>query len=189
MKINIQVEIDWIEEDGNIDTLVKEEIVAGVKEAISKDCLKSVEQKTQIVIDEGINDAISLMHDKVSDFFEDWVNNEVTITDKYGDSTDRGTLKEIIKKQFNDCMNENVDKNGITSNGFGSVCTRLEYVTGKKTKEIIDNYLSSYTREIDKTIKAQIEEGLKSRVSNKFAEMVIGYAKQDHKNIKTIEQT
>jgi len=187
MKLNIQVEFDWIEEDGSIDEDVQQQIIAGVKRAISKDCLKLVEQKTQKAIDDGMESAIKLMQDKVSGFFEEWLNTEAVITDKFGDKIEEGSLKEIIKREFNDCMNKKVDSSGNPTNGYGSKYTRLEFVTGKKVKEVVDESLSRYGKDIDKTIKATIEQGIKSRVSDKFAEMVIGYAKQDHANAKAID--
>lgn len=187
MKLNIQIELDWLDEEGSIDDVVQNQIIAGVKQAISKDCLAAVEDKTQKAIDDGMGAAISLMQDKVSDFFEEWLNTEAVITDRYGDVTEKGTLKEIIKREFNNCMNEKVDSEGRATSGYSAKYTRLEFVTGEKVKAVVDGYLSSYGRDIDKTIKESIEKGIKARVSDKFAEMVIGYAKQDHANAKAIE--
>lgn len=188
MKVNIQVELDWLDGEGSIDDEVQNQIISGVKQAISRDCMKLVEQKTQAAIDEGMSSAIGLMQEKVSIFFEDWLNNEATITDRYGDAIEKGSLKDIIKREFNNCMNEKVDASGKHTS-YGAKYTRLEFVTGKKVQEVVDSYLSSYGKNIDATIKTTIEEGIKSRVSDKFAEMVIGYAKQDHRNAKAIEQS
>ena len=187
MKLNIQVELEWLDEEGNLDDEVQHQIISGVKQAISKDCLSLVEKKTQKSIDDGMESAINLMKDKVSEFFEDWLNNEAVITDKYGDKVEEGSLKDIIKREFSNCMNERVGSDGKAASSYNSKYTRLEFVTGKKVKEIVDEYLSSYGKDIDKTIKENIEQGIKSRVSNKFAEMVIGYAKQDHLDAKAIE--
>lgn len=187
MKLNIQVELDWMDEEGSLDDEVQNQIISGVKQAISKDCMKLVEQKTQKAIDDGMTSAVSLMKDKVSVFFEDWLNNEATITDRFGDTVEKGSIKDIIKREFNNCMNEKVGSDGKAS-GYGAKYSRLEFVTGKKVKEVVDSYLSSYGKDIDKTIKATIEQGIKSRVSDKFAEMVIGYAKQDNLNAKALEQ-
>lgn len=188
MKLNIQVELDWLDEEGGIDEEVQSQIIDGVKSAISKDCLKLVEKKTQKAIDDGLEAAISLMKIKVDDFFEDWLNNEAVITDKYGDVTAKGTLKDIIKQEFNNVMNEKVDKEGRPSS-YGSSYTRLEFVTGKKVKLVVNDYLNSYGKDMDKVIKETIEAGIKSRVSDKFAEMVIGYAKQDAANAKALEHS
>jgi len=187
MKLNIVVELDWIEEDGSIDDEVQMQIISGVKKAISKDCLRLVEKKTQQAIDDGMQSAINLMQSKVAGFFEDWLNNEAVITDDYGDTIKKGSLRDIIKSQFSDCMNEKVDSDGRPSSSYSAKYTRLEFVTGKNVKNIVDDQLSRYGKDIDSTIKNTIAEGIKTRVSDKFAEMVIGYAKQDHANAKAIE--
>tara|TARA_R110000772_G_scaffold4573_4_gene16356 strand:- start:1586 stop:2038 length:453 start_codon:yes stop_codon:yes gene_type:complete len=149
MKINITVDLDWLDEGGNIDEEIQGDIISGVKKAISKDCLKIVEVKTQQAIDDGMQAAVDLMQEKVSSFFEDWINNEAVITDKYGDKVDQGTLKDIIKKEFSNCINEKVDRDGRPSNYNGSY-TRLEFVTGKKVKEIVDDYLANYNKDIER---------------------------------------
>ncbi len=41
---------------------------------------------------------------------------------------------------------------------------------------------------MDSKISELVKKGIKDRVSDKFAEMVIGYAKQDHKDAKALEQ-
>ena len=35
MKLNIEVDIDWLEDDGSIDDMVQHEIILGVKQAIN----------------------------------------------------------------------------------------------------------------------------------------------------------
>lgn len=186
MKINIEIDVDWIEKDGNIDAEIQQEIISGVKRAISKDCLKLVEKKTQQAIDDGLKSAIGVMDKKVSDFFEEWLNTEAVITDGYGDKVEESSLRDIIKRRFDNCLNEKVDSNGNVG-GYGTKYSRLEFITGAKVKDVVDDYLSRYGKDMDKTIKEQIEKGIKTRVSDKFAEMVIGYAKQDHANAKAID--
>lgn len=188
MKLNIQVELEWLGEDGSLDEEVQNQIISGVKAAISKDCLKLVEDKTQKAIEDGMNVAIETMQLKVTTFFEDWLNNEAVITDRYGDKIEEGSLTDIIKRDFNNCMNEKVDAEGRpTTSSYGSKYTRLEFVTGKKVREVVNDYLASYGKDIDEKIKESIAKGIKDRVSDKFAEMVIGYAKQDYDRSKAIE--
>ena len=186
MKLNIQVELEWLGEDGSLDQEVQDQIIHGVKQAISKDCLKLVEKKTQAAIDDGMKSAIELMQTKVTEFFEAWLNTEAIITDRFGDKIEQGTLRDIIKREFNNCMNQKVDKDGNPSS-YGAKYTRLEFVTGKKVQEVVNDSLSRYGKDIDATIRATIEAGIKSRVSDKFAEMVIGYAKQDFTKAQAIE--
>lgn len=187
MKINVTVDLDWIEEDGNIDAEVKAEIIHGVKNAISKQCLANVAKQTQSAIDEGLKTAIASIDKKVIDFVDDWLSNEITITDKYGDPEEKGTLIDIIKSRFNDTINKPVDSSGNFTSRHGGGSSLLEYFTGKKVVETIDGYLKAYNKDIDKKISSLVEKGIKDRVSDKFAEMVIGYAKQDYRDQKAIE--
>ena len=187
MKLNISVDIDWIEEDGSIDEEVKAEIIQGVKNAISKSCLSNMEQKSKIAIDAAIKDAAAKIEEKAISFVDDWLENEVEITDRFGDVQESGTLKDIIKRTFNDTLNRKVDKKGSFS-GYSTNYTLLEYLTGKRVEEVVNERMKSFGKDIDKSIEACVNKGIKDRVSDKFAQMVVGAAKQDYKDAQALIQ-
>ena len=186
MKLNITVDIDWIEEDGSIDDEVKSEIINGVKNAISQSCMSNMEAKSKIAIDAAIENASKKIEEKAVSFVDDWLENEVKITDRFGDTKEKGTLKDIIKRTFDDTLNQKVDKNGSFSNGYGSSFTLIEYLTGKRVDEAVSDRMKSFGRDIDLSIEACVNKGIKERVSDKFAQMIVGAAKQDYKEAQAL---
>ncbi len=88
MKLNITVELDWLDENGDIDAEVKHEIINGVKEAISRDCLAKVEKEASEQINKAIAESITsarqAINQKAVQFANDWLLKEVTVTDKWG---------------------------------------------------------------------------------------------------------
>lgn len=190
MKLNIQVDIDWLEEDGNIDETVKEEIIYGVKNAISKQCLEKVEKKASTEIDKAIeasiNSAQKKIEDKAVEFAESWLENEVTITDKWGDKADCLTIKDLIKRTFDNLLEKKVNDRGQFVTGYQDGVRLIDYLTGSRVQQVVDEHLKGINKEIEQSIKAHVESGIRKNVSDKFAEMVVQTAKHENQN-KQIE--
>ena len=89
MKLNITVDIDWIEEDGSIDEEVKHQIIQGVKNSIGKTCLDKVEKQASKAIDEAINKSVAsageLINGKAIAFANEWLGKKVEVTDQWGE--------------------------------------------------------------------------------------------------------
>jgi hypothetical protein len=185
MKLNITVDIDWIEEDGSIDEEVKHQIISGVKNSISKQCLDKVDREASKSIDKAIQEAIeaatNTIKDKAVAFADDWLENEVTITDKWGEAKDTLTITDLIKKTFDDLLEKKVDSNGrITSGQYDGQQTLISYLTGSRVEEVVNKKLSGFSKNIDDQITKAVNSGIRENVSNKFAEMVVATAKANN---------
>lgn len=186
MKLNIQVELEWLEENGNLDEEVKHQIIEGVKRSISRDCLVKVEKEASKKIDEAITKAIGsateAIKQKAVSFVDDWLEREVTVTDGWGDKKTTSSIKEIVKKNFENTLLMKVKGDGSFDN-YGDM-RLIDYLTGKRVKDIVSQHVKSINQDIEKAIKAEIESGLKAGVAAKFAEMVIQTAKADHQKLQ-----
>jgi len=186
MKINVSVELDWIEEDGSIDEEVKSELINGIKRAISQQCLAKVEKEasTQInaAIEKAIAKATESIEQKAIDFADDWLENEVEITDKWGDVKKRATIKDVIKSAFDKTLEKNVDKEGRFSDGYGRSSTSLiSWLTGQKVQDVVQEKLQTLNKDIDNQITKAVNAGIRKNVSDKFAEMVVATAQYENK--------
>lgn len=194
MKLNIEVELEWIEEDGSLDDQVKDELIRGVKQSIGKSCLEKVEKQASTAVDKAIADAVlnaeKLINDRVIKFVEDFLSKSVEVTDKWGDVVRSGTIEELVKERFDKALNTKVDSDGRpSSNGYGVSTTLHEFLIGKSVKDVVTKELSGYKSNIDKKIKEEINQGIKNNVSDLFAEMVVGVAKDRHRNQTALESS
>jgi len=185
MKLNVTVEIDWIDEEGNLDDEVQGAITNGIIERISNKCIQKIEQKANEQINLSLGEAQKLIEDKAMAFVENWLNNEVSVTDKWGDVVETCSISELIKKSFDNLLQKKVDKDGhFNSSSYGN--TRLiDWLTGQKVQSIVEEKLKDMSRTIDKSIEAAVRSGIKQNVSNKFAEMVVQTAKEQNLLPKT----
>lgn len=183
MKINITVDVDWIEPDGSIEEEVKASIINGVKGAISKNCLAKVEKEAskQIseAIDKSIESATKLINKKSMDFFDEWMEKDITVTDKWGNTKTQGSVKSLIESGFEKLMrNGKVNQDGDLSRDGYSGTPVIDYLTGPRIQKLVTEKLKGLNKEIDKKIEELVNAGIRDRVSDKFAEMVIQTAKE-----------
>lgn len=190
MKLNIQVELEWLGEDGNLDEEVKLQIIDGVKRAISRDCLSKVEKEASKQIDlaikESIGQATKTIQQKAIDFVDEWLEREVTVTDGYGDKRMQCSIKEIVKKNFEKTLEMKVKGDGSFDN-YGDM-RLIDYLTGKRVKDVVAQHVKGINSDIERAIKTEIENGIKDGVAKKFAEMVIQTAKANHQQLKLENQ-
>ena len=82
MKLQLDVELDWIDEDMNLDDTVKQNIIHGIINKIQSNIESQVEKSINDIIDKTIVSKINKMTEKL---FNEFLKREVHITDKYGD--------------------------------------------------------------------------------------------------------
>ena len=187
MKINVSVELDWIEEDGSIDEEVKAELIGGIKRSISQQCLAKVEKEASVKIDEAIQQAIQQatksIQQKAVEFADEWLENEVEITDKWGDVKKKATIKDVIKSTFDHTLEKKVNENGEFADGYGRSgnTTLISWLTGKKVENVVADKLATLNKDIDNQITKAVNAGIRKNVSDKFAEMVVATAHHDNK--------
>ena len=191
MKLNISVELEWLGEDGDLDAEVKQEIISGVKNAISRDCLAKVEKEASAQINQAINESISVakkaIEQKAIKFADDWLEKEVTVTDKWGDVQDCLTITDLIKRSFDKTLEKKVDSSGNFSNDYNSM-PLVKYLMGQRMEELVQAKIKPLQKDIDNAIANAVNAGIRKNVSDKFAEMVIQTAKQNNQPALEIKQ-
>ncbi|EKN6369534.1 hypothetical protein DVP68_23875 [Yersinia enterocolitica] len=187
--MNISVELEWLGEDGDLDAEVKQEIISGVKNAISRDCLAKVEKEASAQINQAINESISVakkaIEQKAINFADEWLEKEVTVTDKWGDVQDCLTITDLIKRTFDGLMEKKVNNEGSFDVGYGNGTRLITWLTDKRVQDVVQEKLKGINKDIDRQITEAVNAGIRKNVSDKFAEMVIQTAK--HNNQMALE--
>ncbi len=184
MKINITVDLEWLGEDGDMDAEVKHEIISGVKNAISRDCLAKVEKEASAQINAAIQESIDIakfsIQEKAIKFADDWLEKEVTITDKWGDAQDCLTITDLIKRTFDGLMEKKVNDNGEFTDGYSGNTRLINWLTGKRVQDVVQQKLKGINKDIDRQITEAVNAGIRENVANKFAEMVVQTARHNY---------
>lgn len=184
MKLNITVDLEWLGEDGDMDEEVKHQIISGVKAAISKDCLAKVEkeasQQINAAIAESIGVAKAAIHEKAINFANEWLTKEATVTDKWGDVKEKISITDMVKRSFDQTLEKKVNSKGQFTTDYDGI-PLVKYLTGNYIKELVAEKIQPLKKDIDTAIINAVNAGIRKNVSEKFAEMVVQTAKDNHK--------
>lgn len=163
MKVNVEIELDWLDEDYNLSEQVENEVVdrlvAEIRKGISKSLGRRVSQKVSILTDKWIMDQLHSFCDR-----------KINITDKWGDTTEHHeSVTEMFKAKFDEFFNASVNEQGKTlkSCSVGSRTTRIDHILDQKANK----YIAELTRDIDnkvsRIINAKLAEKTKQIVADK----------------------
>ena len=163
MKLNLEIELDWIDEEKGLDEIVKDQIIEGVVSKIQKQIESKIETKVNAVIDTTI---VAKITEKTEALFEDFVNRPVTITDRYGDKIKvYEKMSDLIKERFDKFMEQAVDEQGrTTDSSYGKKYNRLEFIIDKQLKEFANKFTTDAVTAVSTEIKQHVKDGLTTKL-------------------------
>ena len=108
MKLNLEIEVEWLREDYTVDESIKKEVIASLANTIRhglKDNLqRKVSSRVSVKVDEWIMEQLHLFCDR-----------RIKITDKWGDTQEyHESVTDMFKAKFDEFFNASVDKDGKT---------------------------------------------------------------------------
>lgn len=170
MKLNIQVELEWIDEEGNLDEQVRNQIISGVVARVSRGNIEEAERAAKEAIRTQVAATIDNQIIKIT---EELLAGEFDVTDRWGEvKVHQTTVKKELKKELDAFLTQKVDKDGRPQpDGYGSYDTRINWLiqrtlldkyTGlKKEVEQVSAKIQAELKEyVDSLLKAQLGEGI-----------------------------
>lgn len=163
MKLNLEIQLDWIDEEMNLDETVRQNVIDSVVNKIQKNVEAKVEKEINATIDKTIVDKIN---QKTEELFNEFMNREITISDTYGDKLRcYENVNALIKERFDNFMTQTVDDKGNAYDGnYGTKYKRIYYIIDKQLKE----FANKFTDDAVKTVSAEIKEHVKDGLTNKL---------------------
>ena len=175
MKFNISVEVDWMGEDGNLDDVIKKQLVEGVVERISQSAINSVKDNVLGKIESQINAMVQKTYD-------DFLDKGVTITDQWGDVKQKDVrIYDLIKGKCDKWLITKVDSEGKESS-YNANYTRMEWLVNnqlnKQTKSMADEIVKKVSEEIKKYINDAVKNSIGEKLVKEIGiESIISKAK------------
>lgn len=163
MKLNLEIELDWIDEEKGIDETVKEQIIKGIMSKIGDKIISKIDEKVNNVIDETI---VSKINERTDALFTDFISRPVTLSDNYGSKIKvYENMEQLIKERFDNFMVQNVDDQGRTSeSSYGQKFKRLEFIIDKQLKDFAHKFTTDAVKQVSEEIKHHVKEGLTTKL-------------------------
>lgn len=169
-KFNIEVNLEWLGEDGDIDSILKESIVNSIVDKISGTAVKDIEDKVNTLVDSAVNKAVG---DKLNETLEDFLHKPRNITDRWGEITRRNTsVMELLKSQFDDYLEGKVDRDGRPYTGYSDSKKRIDYILEKTIDGPMKKSVETAAGEIKKKLQEYIDTTLKAQIGDNVAKII-----------------
>lgn len=162
MKFNIEVEIDWIDTNGDIDSVIKNEISERVVHVVTEKIEKEMEQKAIATIEGKVDDVCN-------NLIESFLKRKITITDKWGEEVISDTsIEEILKKKFDEFWSADVDEHGRSNGRYSTNKPRFEWAIDSQIEKHAKEFAKVLTNDTANKIKANMTESLQKAIGAKL---------------------
>lgn len=156
MKVKLELDIEWIDEENNVDDEIKDQVVKSLVLSIKNEIHEDIKKQAHKLISDNV-DAWILVQ------LNNFCDRQIGITDKWGDTTEHHeSVTEMFKAKFDSFFNASVDDKGKEekSCGYGSSRnTRIDYMLDEKAESYMQKLIGNMDRKISNSInRAQQEE-------------------------------
>lgn len=173
-KFNITVDIDWIDEEYNVDDIIKDEIISSIVPQVKEKILKQAEDDCTKKINSQMAEIENTISQRLNNMMDEFFSTPKDITDKYGDVVDRGvTVKSKLKAACDKFIEQPVNKDGNPDNGWNpKYKSRVEYLVEKSMNHDMEWTIKKTVDEVTNNLKKRITEEVKDQLGNKLANIL-----------------
>lgn len=165
MRLEMDLNLDLFNEDG---VSMKEGIENRIINKITDKLYKSVKEKYDIKIGEVVLEKVDQL---LNNTYKEFLEQEVRITDSYGDYKETGNLKSILKARFDKWLNEQVNENG-RSGGYGKKDNRLTWTIEEQLKthsrQFVQDSVDAVVEKLEKVLSDDLRNTIGERIAQKI---------------------
>ena len=174
-RFNITVDLDWIDEQDNIDETIKDELVSRVVNKVQEKLIRQTETECSNKINVQMAQIEKTVAEKLNTIMEDFFNTPRDVTDKYGEVIKKGiTVKETLKQACDNFLNQGLDKNGCpVKNSWDTYYkTRVDYIVAQTIDSGMKYAIEKAVKEIKDNLHKKISSEVKNQIGEKLADII-----------------
>ena len=180
-KFNIEVELDWMEEDSySIDEELKERIIEGVEDALLKKATHEALKMVDAKIAEKVKEAEGTINKAINKFIENVGSekiNNIQIPEKSGGWSNKITyysLSEYVGMQFERFINEKrYDQDGKYKDWGNNRYSAAELLTTNYLKKEFDTKIRKMIQRAKDEVEIEIVKSLEQKLKENLAKDTI----------------
>lgn len=174
-KFNITVELDWMDEEYNLDEEIRDTIINSIVDKVKDRLVCQVENECNSKIDEQMKNIEKAVSDKLNGIMDAFFDEPRDITDRYGDVIKKGvTVKDTLKEACDNFMNQSLDAEGrpTTSSYNVKYKTRVDYIVAKSIDYNMESKIKSAVSDVVSKLKDTIANEVKKQMGDKLANVL-----------------
>lgn len=172
MKLNLEVELDYIDEEMNLDDTIKQNIIDTLTKRIEGKISDKVKEAVENKIDNLI---VAKVNELTDSMFAEFINRPVILTDGYGSKLKQyENIEALVKEKFDNLLMEPVDENGkaVKWDSYGTKTKRLEYVINKQMKDFANTFTTDAVKKVSAEIQEHVKQGLTQKLGGELMKVL-----------------
>lgn len=174
-KFNIVVELDWMDEEYNLDEEIRETIINSVVNKVQDRLVQQVDAECNNRINSQLANIETAVSDKLNGIMDAFFDEPRDVTDKWGDVVKKGvTVRGTLKKACDEFMNQPLDEYGkpAKSSYNTKYNTRVDYIVAKSIDHNMEWAIKNAVEDVTKNLKNKIKDEVKKQMSDKLANIL-----------------
>ncbi len=170
-KLKFEIELDWIDEESNIDDTIKDLIIHKVETTIVSKIKQEIQEQTQAQITTQID---GLVTTAISERIESFLAKPRNITDKYGEVIKRdATVDSMLKEQLESALStRTLDKDGKVT-AYSPKFSIFEFAATKNLQSMVNTSIEASTKNIKGEIETMVATALKAKIADNLTDMIL----------------
>lgn len=170
-KLNIELDLDYLEEGQNIEDFVHDEIISAATRRIESTVTEIAKEKLRTKIEGILDIKVGEITTKIID---DFITTQKFPCPKnsYDSSPEYKSIPEILVQKLEKSLMKKVDKDGRETD-YNSVGTRFDWLTGKLAERYADEKVKEATRDFKAHIEKFILEKVKGEIMTQLSSEIL----------------
>lgn len=174
-KFNITVELDWMDEEYNLDEEIKETIINSIVNKVQDRLIQQVDTECNNKINSQIANIEKTVSDKLNGMMDAFFDEPRDVTDNYGDVVKKGvTVRDTLKKACDKFMDQSLDEYGnpTTYSYNAKYKTRVDYIVAKSIDYNMESAIKRAVSDVTDNLKKKISAEVKKQMGEKLANIL-----------------
>ena len=173
-KFNITVDLAWLDEEGNIDQQLKDEILSSITEKVCGNITKSLEEKAEKILNDKMRDVENEVNKRLNLMMQQFFNTPKDITDRWGEVTRaQVTVKQLLSEACDNYLTQPVTREGKPDNGYNPAFkSRVDYIVHKSIDSDMEWQIKRAVEDVTKNLKQKISTEISTQLGEKLAGII-----------------
>lgn len=173
-KFNITVELDWMDNEYNLDEDIRDTIVNSVVNKVQDKLIQQVDTECNEKINSQLSNIEKAVSDKLNGIMDAFFDEPRDVTDKYGDVIKKGvTVRDTLKKACDEFMSQPLDEYGKPASAYNiKYRTRVDYIVAKSIDYDMGIAIKRAVEDVTKNLKNKITDEVKKQMGDKLANIL-----------------
>ena len=157
MKISVDFNLDWFEEERDLDEAIQSRIISEVVKKVSEKINETAIEKISLKVNE-------ILDEKIKTMFDDFMDKSFDVCDQWGDVKHKNVnVKNLLKEKLDKLLTEKVDLNGNPTQYNGTL--RYLQILDQQSKKQIDEFITNISKNVIQGVKADINEEAQKKIT------------------------